>query len=395
MEVINAIQKQVDAASSILQKILFMRPIPERSNLSPDRQTSGKTRYDKTEVKLIEEEIDKWQHSTRAVLAACFPSDNEHKYAFERTIVSPRVFFDAKEELEKEVKEGRDVLSAIIEEVSLKMKLHTETTTKGATTKTGKRPLVFISHCGMQKAFVKALVELFESCGFKDHNLFCSSVAGFNIDEGDDIVETLKKKFEDYNLYVIYVLSSDFFDSPYCMNEVGAAWVLQIANSIIETKDLDESKIDGVISKTKNRISFKNDDDDILFDKMVELREKLLSFADVPKVSETNWRRYYNIFLDKLNNIVDGKSGNAAPVSFEPSNPALTTTTESIDSFVNKAINKLDEFTIKDLEDETGIKDKGFLRRKIDAMVKSGELEAIGSTAHRKYRRIIISNPLF
>ena len=309
MEVINAIQKQVDAASPILAKILFMKPVPERSYLNPSGQTSGKKRYDKIEVKLLEEEIDKWQHSTRAVLAACFPGENEHKFAFERTIVSSRVFFDAQEELEKEVKEGRKVLSAIIEEVSLKMKQHPETVAKKAKEKTDKRPLVFISHCSKQKSFVKALVELFESCGFKEHNLFCSSVAGFNINEGDDIVDTLMKKFKDYNLYVIYVLSSDFFDSPYCMNEVGAAWVLQVANSIIETMELEDSKIDGVISKTKNRISFRNDDDDILFDKMIELRNKILDFTGLGEVSESNWKRYYDTFLDKIHKVIVAKTG--------------------------------------------------------------------------------------
>ena len=392
MEVINAIQKQVDAASSILQKILFMRPIPERSNLSPDRQTSGKTRYDKTEVKLIEEEIDKWQHSTRAVLAACFPGDNEHKYAFERTIVSPRVYFDAKEELDKEVKEGRDVLSAIIEEVSLKMKLNPGTISKDATTKTGKRPLVFISHRGSQETFVTALVSLLERCGFTNENLFCSSVPGYNIGLDEDIIETLKKKFLDYDIYVVYVFSTDFFDSAYCLNEMGAAWVLQVDNSIIITRDMDESKIDGVVEKKKTRVSFKESDIK-LQSRMIELRNKLTDFAGLNRVDEIDWLRYYPEFIEKLKS---KEPQNPHPTDRQiPSNPALTTTTESIDSFVNKAINKLDEFTIKDLEDETGIKDKGFLRRKIDAMVKTGELEAIGSTAHRKYRRIIISNPLF
>ena len=248
-----------------------------------------------------------------------------------------------------------------------------------------KCPLIFISHCGKQKAFVKALVELFESCGFSGDNMFCSSVPGFNIDEGEDIVDTLRKKFVDYNLYVIYVLSSEFFDSSYCMNEVGAAWVLQVANSIIETRDLDEAKIDGVISKTKNRISFKNDDDDILYDKMIELRNKILVFVGLGDVSESNWRRYYDNFQDKINkDIVIGISGKEMPKS---ALPGLIYTTESIDSIVKKAINKLDEFTIKELENETGINDKGFLREKIDFLVKSGKLEAIGTPARRKYRR--------
>jgi hypothetical protein len=202
----------------------------------------------------------------------------------------------------------------------------------------------------------------------------------------------LKKKFLDYDIYVVYVFSTDFFDSAYCLNEMGAAWVLQVDNSIIITRDMDESKIDGVVEKKKTRVSFKESDIK-LQSIMIELRNKLTDFAGLNRVDEIDWLRYYLEFIEKLKS---KEPQNPHPTDRQiPSNPALTTTTESIDSFVNKAINKLDEFTIKDLEDETGIKDKGFLRRKIDAMVKSGELEAIGSTAHRKYRRIIISNPLF
>lgn len=386
MNCIEAIQKQIDTASPIMERIAGLVPAPDRSFLAPGIQSTGKKRYDKVMVSQIEEQIKRWQYATKAVLATCFRAGSDQYREFEHTIVEHRDFnLDAKLDLANEVNSGRNALSAIIEAESLKMDIQSPSLAGGVSAEKKKCPLVFISHCGKQKAFVKALVELFESCGFSGDNMFCSSVSGFNIDEGEDIVDTLRKKFVDYNLYVIYVLSSDFFDSPYCMNEVGAAWVLQAANSIIEIHDLDESKIDGVISKTKNRISFKTDDDDTLFDKMTELRNKILDFAGLGKVSESNWRRYYANFQDKLNKGIVGKTGKDMSQSAKP---ALTFTSESIDGIINKAINKLDEFSIKELEDETGIKDHGFLRRKIDAMVKSGELVASGSTVHRKYRRM-------
>lgn len=386
MSYIEAIQKQIDAASPILERIASLVPAPDRSFLAPGIQSTGKKRYDKVMVSQIEEQINRWQYATKAVLATCFRAGSEHYREFEHTIVEHRDFnLDAKQDLTNEVNSGRSVLSAIIEAESLKIEIQSPSISEDVNADKKKCPLIFISHCGKQKAFVKALVELFESCGFSGDNMFCSSVPGFNIDEGEDIVDTLRKKFVDYNLFVIYVLSSEFFDSSYCMNEVGAAWVLQVANSIIETRDLDEAKIDGVISKTKNRISFKNDDDDILYDKMIELRNKILVFVGLGDVSESNWRRYYDNFQDKINkDIVVGISGKEMPKS---ALPGLIYTTESIDSSVKKAINKLDEFTIKELEDETGIHDKGFLREKIDFLVKSGTLEAIGTPVRRKYRR--------
>lgn len=393
MNCIEAIQKQIDAASPILERIAGLVPAPDRSYLVPVGNGISKKRYDKVMVSQVEEQINQWQYATKTVLATCFSAGSDHYREFEHTIVEHRDFnLDAKQDLANEVNNGRSALSGIIEAESLKMNIQSSCSVEATISEKKKRPLVFISHCGKQKAFVKALVELFESCGFSGDNMFCSSVPGFNIDEGEDIVDTLRKKFVDYKLYVLYVLSSEFFDKPYCMNEVGAAWVLQAANSIIETSDLDDSKIDGVISKTKNRISFKYDDDDILFDKMVELRDKLLCFADIPKVSETNWRRYYNIFLDKLSHKVEGKPSKAVPKSAKP---ALTYTTESLDSIINNAINKLGEFTIAELQKETKIENRYHLQQKIDAMVKSGDLEAVGSAVHKKYIRIYHTNQLF
>lgn len=203
------------------------------------------------------------------------------------------MYYDAKAELEKEIKKGRNVLSAIIVEESLKMRPMTSLDAKP------KKPLVFISHRGTQTNFVSALVDLLEKCEFSKDNLFCSSVPGFNIALDDDTIDTLRSKFVDYRIYVIYVLTTDFFDSPYCLNEMGAAWVLQADYSIIVTKDMDESKIDGVLSKTRTRISFK-DQREQLDARMIELRDKLLSFAELPKVDDVDWSRYYNIFLNHV-----------------------------------------------------------------------------------------------
>lgn len=159
-----------------------------------------------------------------------------------------------------------------------------------------KKPLVFISHKSSQIQFVTALVTLLEKCGFTKENLFCSSVVGFQIGLDEDIVETLKAKFVDYDLYVVFVLSTDFFESAFCLNEMGAAWALQVQNSIIITRDMDESKIDGVVSKTKTRVSFKENNIQ-LKTRMIELRDKLLYFAGLTKVSDVNWVRYYDDFI--------------------------------------------------------------------------------------------------
>ena len=239
-----------------------------------------------------------------------------------------------------------------------------------------KRPLVLISHRGT------AFVELLEKCGFKSDNLFCSSVPGFNIGLDEDIIETLRKKFVDYDLYVVYVFSTDFFESAYCLNEMGAAWVLQVEYSIIVTRDMDETVIDGVVNKTKTRVSFK-DSDLQLKNRMVELRDKLLTFAGIPDVEEVNWNRYYDKFISDVNRIIGNGAKNKTVAS---SNTSMTFSTENPDVVVQKAIYRLGEFSIHELQDATGIQNYRFMMQKINAYVESGILEPIGDKVHRKYR---------
>lgn len=244
-----------------------------------------------------------------------------------------------------------------------------------------KKPLVFISHNSSQKQFVAALVNLLESCGFTPKNLFCSSVPGFHIGLDEDIVETLRKKFVKYDLYVIYILSTDFFQSAYCLNEMGAAWVLQSKNSIIVTPNTDEQKIEGVVDKNKTRISFKNVDQ-MLSVRMIELRDKLLEFAQLPKVSDIEWIRYYNNFITQM-----GISANVLEESGKQETKEQNSLVkDNSDDIIMTEINQLGVFTIWELKKKTGIDNSKYLKQKINSLVQAGVLIPEGSNKNKKYR---------
>lgn len=85
-----------------------------------------------------------------------------------------------------------------------------------------KQPLLFISHSSEEENIASALVTLLRTLGFNKSNLFCSSVPGYDIAEGEDIYETLASKFTDYNIYVILLLSDNYYKSVACLNEMGA-----------------------------------------------------------------------------------------------------------------------------------------------------------------------------
>lgn len=183
--IIETIQNQIDAASPILRRIIALQSAPVRPQYGTRGLTSGKAHDNKTTIELIEQQIDEWQVKTKAVLAGCFGSDSEHKFAFERTIVDNRMYYDAKKELQKELNDGRNALSAIIDEETIRNNL---VLTERAEPSMAKPPKVFISHKREDEAYAQALVNLFNFIiGADGDKVFCSSVPGYGIKQSRDI----------------------------------------------------------------------------------------------------------------------------------------------------------------------------------------------------------------
>lgn len=91
----------------------------------------------------------------------------------------------------------------------------------------GKPFKIFISHSSNDRPFCEALVKLLEFLGLGPENVFCSSVEGYGIELGNDIFETLKSIFEENQIIVFFILSRNYYQSPYSLNEMGAAWILK------------------------------------------------------------------------------------------------------------------------------------------------------------------------
>ena len=168
-----------------------------------------------------------------------------------------------------------------------------------------KSPMVFISHSSKDKAFVEALVELLESIGFDETNLFCSSVNGYGIGLGEDIFDTLKSLFLDHELYVLFVHSPRYYNSTVSMNEMGAAWVLRANYYSMLTKDMNYNEMSGVVNSSS--IAIKVDSDDAKA-RLTELKDKLCAAFSFKGISGTKWERKRDIFL-KVVNSIDISSG--------------------------------------------------------------------------------------
>lgn len=85
---------------------------------------------------------------------------------------------------------------------------------------------VFISHAVVNKVLADKLVDLLETgVGIPDRDIFCSSLEGMGIPSGRNFVDFIRTQIREPRV-VILLLSPQYFDSQFCLCELGAAWVL-------------------------------------------------------------------------------------------------------------------------------------------------------------------------
>ncbi|MED1420658.1 toll/interleukin-1 receptor domain-containing protein [Bacillus smithii] len=109
---------------------------------------------------------------------------------------------------------------------------------------------IFISHSSEDRKIVTELVNLLENMGIKSNQIFCSSLDGYGIPLGDNFLEKIKSELND-DVMVLFVLTENFYKSPVCMCEMGAAWVQSKHHIPIVVPPFDFSNIRGVIQLTQ------------------------------------------------------------------------------------------------------------------------------------------------
>ena len=109
---------------------------------------------------------------------------------------------------------------------------------------------VFISHSSQDAAIVTELLDILGVLGLGPDHIFCSSVDGYGIPLGENFYERLKTELT-ADVLVLFVLSPNFFQSPICLCEMGAAWVLTKDHVPVLIPPFDFANMRGVIPATQ------------------------------------------------------------------------------------------------------------------------------------------------
>lgn len=152
---------------------------------------------------------------------------------------------------------------------------------------------VFISHAVRDKAIVEHLVDLIEDgIGVPENEIFCSSLDGYGIPTGDNFITYIKSQMQQPKV-VILLLTPSYFESHFCVSELGAAWVMSHKVFPIIVPPLSYDAIKDVLTGTQAI----NINDDI---KYHELKGHLVESIEFQPKSAIKWDTKRRAFLKNI-----------------------------------------------------------------------------------------------
>jgi hypothetical protein len=84
---------------------------------------------------------------------------------------------------------------------------------------------LFISHAAVDAPVTKAFVNLLEGgIGVPPKNIFCTSNKGQGIRPGSEFKTSIRENLDDATI-VIALISENYYNSPFCMCELGGSWL--------------------------------------------------------------------------------------------------------------------------------------------------------------------------
>jgi len=187
---------------------------------------------------------------------------------------------------------------------------------------------IFISHSSKNKDYGNALVELLRGVGINEDEIIFTSNNAYGIPIGQNIYNWLKSQMTE-KPFVIYLLSKEYYASIACLNEMGAAWVIENENAMLFTPNFDLSSKEfqnGAIDPRE--IGFYINDEERLLS-FIQHLDKYFSISKNAVIVNQKLKKY----LEEVARIKENKTKTI---------PVLETfnNLKTIDEFLNKEIEK-------------------------------------------------------
>lgn len=156
---------------------------------------------------------------------------------------------------------------------------------------------IFISHSSQDEntivSFVTQILRL--GCGLQTDDIVCTSLESMGVRTGEDIRDYLKTQLKGCE-YVFFMISENYNKSGICLNEMGAAWVLDKKTKLFLFPDLTFTDL-GWLYEISKGSSLDNEN------ALDHLRDELLAKYSLIKSPKTaDWTTQKKTFLSVLKN---------------------------------------------------------------------------------------------
>lgn len=186
---------------------------------------------------------------------------------------------------------------------------------------TGKeQQSIFLSHNSKDKVYGDVLRDLMRSIGICNKDIVYTSHEKNPVPLGENIYDYLRKKIEKSQI-ALFLLSSNYFNSVVCLNEMGASWVIQNTSYLFFVPGFDmksQDFLDSCINQNSLGIILNGDK---------KCRQQLIEFAE-KIANEMN----YKLNMDDLYDIVENSCQKLREIS--PVNSEFTA--KIVDMKINK-----------------------------------------------------------
>ena len=169
------------------------------------------------------------------------------------------------------------------------------------------KKLIFVSHAPSDEEYVQAFVDLLEDLGLHEDEIVCSSLAPYNEPLSEGVYRWLTDVYPETRIYVMYMLSHNYYSSVSCLNEMGATWAMKYTWMTFLMPAFDFEEIEGCIQPAQAGIKLDNPDRETLCYLLDKLRVALTGAFQLRSLSSAVWERKRDGFVQKIATLADVK----------------------------------------------------------------------------------------
>lgn len=167
------------------------------------------------------------------------------------------------------------------------------------TQKASNPPVLFLSHSSKNRTYADALERFITGLGVKKEQLIYTSHPLHKIPLDENIYEYLRRNI-DRNIFMIFLWSDDYLESPACMNELGAAWLAKCdyTNMFVPHFSFENPKYHMCAVDTRKMGAVLNGDKHCK-QSMLEFKDKIVKLFNLP-VDDRDVTYLLDNFIDEI-----------------------------------------------------------------------------------------------